>query len=83
MRIAIIAACLALAGCATTGGPTGKIELPLPASATVPCPDISGDKLDGTLEDALRWIAKHAPMYDECSAKVQAWIDYEKAARKQ
>lgn len=82
MKIALAALMLAiLSGCATTSTPVPKIELPLPVGAMTPCPDL--DLLaDGSPEAKTRWIAKNAPLYRECAAKVDAWIDYEEAARK-
>jgi hypothetical protein len=80
-NIAFYALIASLAGCATTGVPSGKIELPLPTQAMIACPDLEL-LADGTPEAKSRWIAKYAPLYRECSAKVQAWIDYETAIRK-
>lgn len=78
MKLAVLIATLAVAGC-TSYLPV-KPKFPEPTKGlTEPCPDlkkIEGDKV--AITDLLRTVAENYTMYHQCSLKNDGWNEWYK-----
>lgn len=79
-KILFLIPALALTGCFVT--PVKRTFPKVPQEIMVACPELKEIQPTEKLSDVLTVVTENYGQYHECSAKVEAWVDWYKTQQK-